>query len=166
MAEAFLVSIADLSQPGDSRHEKLVAPVEWSLAMSRLMPEPALEADLTLQAISGGIMVRGRVTATARHTCQGCLEDFDEVERVEVTALYLEDAEDDGYQLEGDGIDLEQLVRDEVLLALPMVPSCGDDCPGVVTTPGTDLNTGSPGETEELFGSPFDVLRDLLDPGT
>lgn len=168
----FIVSISDLRRPGDSRRERLVAPVDWQLAMSRLLADPPLEASLTLQAISGGILVRGTVDAMVRHTCHHCLEEFVESEHVEVAAVFFspseerQDAEDDGYALEGDELDLEQMVRDEMMLALPMLTRCRADCPGVVTTPETDLNTALPGETEDRFGSPFDALRDLLEPGT
>jgi uncharacterized metal-binding protein YceD (DUF177 family) len=64
----------------------------------------------------------------------------------------------------GDEIDLEPFLRDEVLLDLPMGPACPDGCREVVTTPESDLNTGSPGDDAES-GSPFAVLRELFEPG-
>jgi uncharacterized metal-binding protein YceD (DUF177 family) len=56
------------------------------------------------------------------------------------------------------------MLRDEVLLAMPLAPTCSEDCPGLVETSQTDLNGGSADEGEEP-ASPFAVLQDLLGPG-
>jgi len=69
---------------------------------------------------------------------------------------------DDDYRLVGDTFDLESVVRDEVLLALPVAPVCESNCAGLVAVAGTDLNTEPP-DTEEGAASPFAVLKDLLD---
>jgi uncharacterized metal-binding protein YceD (DUF177 family) len=55
------------------------------------------------------------------------------------------------------------MLRDEVMLSLPIVEDCGDDCPGVVTSAETDLNTENSGVDGES-NSPFAVLKGLLEP--
>jgi uncharacterized metal-binding protein YceD (DUF177 family) len=54
------------------------------------------------------------------------------------------------------------MLRDEVLLAVPVAQLCGDDCPGVVTSAGIDLNT-EPDTDGSESRSPFAALKDLLD---
>ena len=50
------------------------------------------------------------------------------------------DDEDDGVsRLEGDLVDLEPLLRDAVVLALPFQPLCRDDCPGLCVECGARL---------------------------
>jgi uncharacterized protein len=44
---------------------------------------------------------------------------------------------------ENDEIDLEQLMREQFLLALPMKPLCGEGCKGLCTICGTNLNRGT-----------------------
>jgi uncharacterized protein len=66
--------------------------------------------------------------------------------------------------LEGDVYDFETLVRDELMLSLPIAPLCGPDCAGLVVNDGTDLNTDL-SEDEAVSNSPFSVLKDLLDDG-
>ena len=44
---------------------------------------------------------------------------------------------------ENDEIDLEQLMREQFLLALPMKPLCGEGCKGLCTICGTNLNRGA-----------------------
>ena len=44
---------------------------------------------------------------------------------------------------ENDEIDLEQLMREQFYLALPMKPLCREDCKGLCAVCGTNLNTGT-----------------------
>jgi uncharacterized protein len=44
---------------------------------------------------------------------------------------------------ENDAIDLNELLREQFYLALPMKPLCQDDCRGLCPQCGTNLNTGS-----------------------
>jgi uncharacterized protein len=48
-------------------------------------------------------------------------------------------AGDDELRLEDDLIDLEPVLRDAVLLALPLSPLCRDDCPGLCVECGARL---------------------------
>jgi uncharacterized metal-binding protein YceD (DUF177 family) len=72
--------------------------------------------------------------------------------------------DEDEYILRGDLFDFEDLVRDELMLSLPIAPSCGPDCTGLVVEERNDLNTDF-SEQEAASNSPFSVLRDLLDNG-
>jgi uncharacterized protein len=134
--------------------------------MFRVVPDPPLRADLQLTPVSGGVLVRGSVIAEVRQTCHRCLDEYDETTQIEVAQLYqpAERADDDDYVFHGEEIDLEPMLRDEVLLSAPLVPTCGDDCPGLVAPPETDLNGGAPDEGR-TSASPFAVLQDLLGPG-
>jgi uncharacterized protein len=162
----FVQPIGDLLRArAQARDVDIVASVEWAVELSRVLPEPALDAALTLNPMPGGILVRGSVRGTARHTCHRCLDEMDEAFEVSVAQLFVdpESATEDDYVIEGDELDLEPVLRDEVLLAMPLVPSCGDQCPGLVDESETDLNTEVP-EADDLR-SPFSVLKDLFDPG-
>ena len=44
--------------------------------------------------------------------------------------------------LQGDYLDLRPLVRDALLLELPVAPLCRDDCRGLCPRCGADLNSG------------------------
>jgi uncharacterized protein len=106
------------------------------------------------------VRITGRVATTLELACSRCLEGF----RVPVDAtfdlMYLpatseptvgeqEVEEDDlGTSYYRDGvIDLEDLVREQLFLALPMKPLCQDACRGLCTECGTNLNTGTCGCT-------------------
>ncbi len=72
--------------------------------------------------------------------------------------------EDADYVIDGLELDLEPILRDELLLALPLSPTCGPGCKGVVDAAKTGLNTGTPDDDGDS-SSPFAVLRDLLEAG-
>ena len=56
-------------------------------------------------------------------------------DELELTALELDD-----FFYEGDAIDLEEILREQVLLALPMYPRCSTECKGLCSVCGANLN--------------------------
>ena len=162
----FLHHIGDLLRDrAEPRDVDVVASVEWHVELSRVLPDPPLDAELTLSPMPGGILVRGQVRGVARHTCHRCIDEWDEPFDVAVAQLFAhpDSATEDDYLIERDELDLEAAIRDEVLLAMPLVPTCGDDCPGLVDDSESDLNTDVPEADDSR--SPFAVLKDLFEPG-
>ena len=69
--------------------------------------------------------------------------------------------DDEASRLEGDLIDLEPLLRDEVVLDLPFQPLCREDCAGLCVECGANLND-DPGHAHEASTDPrWDALRAL-----
>ncbi|MFJ7151735.1 YceD family protein [Streptomyces sp. NPDC100445] len=115
-----------------------------------------VELELRLESVMDGVLVTGTARATAEGECVRCLEpveleleaDFQEMfsypdadDRGRVIAEPGDDAEDDEDRLyvEDGLIDLETVLRDAVVLALPMQPVCQDDCPGLCSQCGVRL---------------------------
>ena len=160
----FVLNVSDLlGRDTSSRAEVVEAPVEWRVELLRLVPEPPLRADLVLHPVSNGIAVTGSASFTTEDTCMRCLAVTTTDRRVTLGALFDRSDDDESYPLVGHEIDVEQLIRDEVLLSLPISHVCRDDCPGVVNTTQSDLNTVSSVD-EGDSRSPFAVLKDLLEP--
>lgn len=100
------------------------------------------------------VTVRGSVAATARLECVRCLTEFDLsvqaplelfAERAGSGRRHDEEAlERDDYMKFHDGrqLDLRASARELLLLELPMVPHCRDDCRGLCLKCGADLNAG------------------------
>jgi len=153
----FVVDVADMIRSGGSRHEHIEAGVDWSLEFSRLDPGVPIVADLVLRAVPGGVVATGDVAARVIHTCVACLEPFAVDVRVRAAAMFEAEPDEETYLLDAGVVDLEQMLRDEVMLALPLVPRCDAAHERVVTTAGTDLNT-------DLPESPFAALRGLIEP--
>jgi len=87
------------------------------------------------------VLIQGRVRASVEITCVRCLRPFQKNIGAEVDVLMLpgnpatndqhEDEDDLGVErYRGDHIHLDELIRDSLVLEIPMNPNCGDDCPG------------------------------------
>ncbi|MGY1497277.1 YceD family protein [Streptomyces sp. QTS52] len=111
---------------------------------------------LRLESVMEGVLVTGTARARAKGECVRCLEpleqeltaDFQEMfsypdadDRSRVKAEPADDAEDDEDVLfiEDGLFDLESVLRDAVVLALPMQPVCQEDCPGLCSECGARL---------------------------
>jgi uncharacterized protein len=125
----FRIDVADLlSHAGARRQVRLAEPVE-DLANSTAVVVDPVAVDLNLERISEGIVVRGAVTATWQADCSRCLGPLTRPVEVHVDELFEPDPiPDETYPIEGDEIDLDQLIRDTVLLELPLAPHCEPPC--------------------------------------
>lgn len=124
---ALRIDVADLlSQPAGRRPVHLEVPVEGLAGSAARVPddEPVV-LDLLLERVPEGIVVRGTVAARWQAACSVCLTDLEEGLVLDVSELFEPDpVEGDTYPLAGHELDLEQLVRDAVLLDLPLAPTC------------------------------------------
>jgi uncharacterized protein len=135
----FRVDVADLlAQPGARRKIRLAEPLEGLAGSAAAVTDPVAVA-LDLERVSEGIVVRGSVSGTWRAECSRCLGDLRHPLEVHVDELFEPDpVPDETYLLEGHTIDLEQLLRDAVLLELPLAPHCEPPCAPVGTTATAD----------------------------
>lgn len=107
-------------------------------------PASPIVLDLRLESVVEGVLVTGTATVTVAGECGRCLEPLEDSLEIDIQELYLyPDTEPDDVEasrLEGELLDLEPLVRDEVVLDLPFMPLCAEDCAGLCPTCGTNLN--------------------------
>lgn len=91
-----------------------------------------------------GVLVTGTASVTLSGECVRCLDALDETLVADIQELYLYDdggaelAEDESH-LKAEMFDLEPVLRDAVVLALPHNPLCGPDCPGLCSECGARL---------------------------
>jgi uncharacterized protein len=135
-------------RPGSQRHVERTAPAPVDLGIEVLqVPEGSpVELDLRLEAVMEGVLVTGTAHASLVGECARCLEPIDDEIDVTLQELFvyedhaLPDGEDDEVStLQDDLVDLEPLLRDAVVLALPFQPLCQDDCPGLCPECGARL---------------------------
>jgi len=125
--------------------------------------------------------VRGRLDAAVEIDCARCLERYGVELRQELDLFYLPraaeqpEAEEEEVELsdrdvvvgyyEGDHLDLGEVVREQVLLGLPLKPLCREDCRGLCPTCGTNRNLSACGcpPPEEPGDQRLEALRKLVD---
>ncbi|MBE1487795.1 YceD family protein [Plantactinospora soyae] len=128
-------------RPGVLRTVARTAPAPADLGLELIgVPEGAdLSLDLRLESVSEGVLVSGTVTGPIAGECGRCLRPITDSLVVPIQELYAyEDSttvetteEDEVGRMQGDLIDLEPVLRDAVVLALPTNPVCREDCPGL-----------------------------------
>lgn len=136
-----------------------------SLELARVRDSEELGFDLTLEAVEGGILVRGSVELRYVEICRRCLEENTRDLRFEAAELYRrpQDRWEEGYVIDGETIDLRHMVQENVVLNLPIHPVCRENCLGLCTRCGANLNDGPCGCPEEVVDMRWAALRDLLD---
>ena len=139
----FTQDVVDLiHRPGEMRERvvDVVAPDGWGNAVIGVREGEPVHIDVRLESLHDGILVSAEVSTVARGECVRCLIDVElplEVEIREVFAYSRDEAFD--YDVQGTQVDLEPLVRDAVVLALPFQPVCQDDCTGLCPQCGVRL---------------------------
>ena len=151
MTNPWLVPITNLRRSlGNRRHEQRAGRAgDLKVADSRVPEGADVEADVTLDSVDGGIEVSGSVVAPWVGECRRCLVPVEGILECEVREMYRPrrpgeppGQDEETYPLAGELLDLQPLVRDAVLLGLPIAPLCRDDCHGLCPTCGADLNDG------------------------
>jgi uncharacterized protein len=131
-----------------------------------------LNVDLEIQKRSDHIHVQGRLQGTLQVTCHRCLKAFPWLldEKVDVFLVQEDsleppeeielEARDLDYEFfDGIVIEIDQLVAEQIFLALPVKILCSENCRGLCPNCGADLNE-EPCRCEKNTGkSPFAGLE-------
>lgn len=120
-----------------------------------------VDADLRVEDMVGGVLVRGDVGAAMRLRCNRCLRPVSFRAGAPVMKAYGEEA---GGDIGPDGvIDLAPVLHDELCLSVPLVPLCSESCRGLCPSCGNDLNVDPCEGHSVARGSPFAALEGWLE---
>ena len=127
--------------PGSMRAVQRVvrAPADLGLELIGVPVGADLTLDLRLESVTEGVLVSGTVHAPVEGECGRCLRPVTDSVTVSIQELYAyahsateeTTEEDEVGRLQGDLLDLEPVIRDAVVLALPNHPLCRAECPGL-----------------------------------
>lgn len=109
-----------------------------------------IELDLRLESVVEGVLVSGSAHTEAVGACVRCLDEVRLPVDVDLQELFayadraahrqeVGDVDEDLRVLDGDDADLEPVLRDAVVTALPFQPVCREDCPGLCSECGARL---------------------------
>jgi uncharacterized protein len=126
------------------------------------------------------ISIEGRISAHLEMLCSRCLKPHDEYidetfevvyrpysrDKEETDEIELDETDLNISYYEGEVIDTLELIREQLLLFLPVKPLCKDDCAGLCPTCGKDLNEGPCSCTHETIDPRLAVLKQFLQKET
>ncbi|MBZ6477249.1 YceD family protein [Streptomyces griseocarneus] len=132
------------------------APTDLGIEVIGVPENAAVELDLRLESVMEGVLVTGTARAPLTGECVRCLEPLEHELEADFQEMYsypdadargriaaadddAEDDEEDMLFLEDDMFDLEPVLRDAVVLSLPLQPVCQEDCPGLCSECGARL---------------------------
>lgn len=125
-----------------------------------------LNGVLRLTRAAQGIYVEGTLRGTLRLECARCLEPTDQVLAPHLGELFVfpaDKAEDPVLAIPETAIlDLRPLLREVMLLEIPIRPVCKPDCQGLCPVCGQNLNEGDCDHPQEDIDPRLAPLQSLL----
>jgi uncharacterized protein len=170
-ANPWKVDLRELGRRPGSMQElerTLPAPAGWRVELIGVPEGAELTLRLRLESVMEGVLVTGEVDAPLVGSCARCLEPLEDSLELDLQELFAyagstteaTSEEDEVRRIEGDFLDLEPMVRDAVVLALPLAPVCSDDCQGLCVGCGQRLDDLPPDHTHELVDPRWAALTD------
>lgn len=149
----------------------LPAPEGLGLELVGVPAGTRLDLDVRLESVMEGVLVTGSVSAPLAGECARCLGPVTDEVVADVQELFAypdsatdeTTSADEVSRLEGDYLDLQSVVRDAVLLALPLIPLCREDCPGLCAACGERWDDLPAGHRHDQADPRWAVLHQLHD---
>lgn len=142
------VIISDIPEEG-LRHD-----FDLSVGINDDERQETAHAAITIRRLGDRVLCDGTARVAARLVCSRCLKEYGTKFEVVFKEVLLpapeegeveesEESMPDSIYYRNDEIELNDIVREQLLLALPMKPLCSKDCKGLCSRCGTDLNERS-----------------------
>lgn len=156
-----------------SYHRTVSAPADPARLGVETIGVPAgtpVELDVRLESVTEGVYVSGTARAVLEGECARCLDPVADEVIVEIQELfaYPDSATDETTDADelprvvDDRVDLEQTVRDALVLELPLAPVCRPDCPGLCAECGEKWADLGPDHGHETLDPRWAALRERL----
>lgn len=119
-------------RPGTQREVVVTTPLpDLAISSAHVPPGGEVTVEGVLEAIEGAVTLSATVTAPWVGECRRCLDPVEGTVEATISEIFeAKPVEGETYPIEDDDVDLEPVVRDAVLLGLPLAPLCRADCPG------------------------------------
>lgn len=170
MRKKFIIPVSNL-KPGENRFSFSVSSFLIDVKNVEILRN--IEAQLLLRRDGDRVDVKGGIDFLARLFCSRCLISFEREFKERIEVEYRQDIfRPKGFKVDlrriidqdyysGDEIDLFPLIRDVVILAIPMAPICKPDCKGLCYICGKNLNDGECGCKREETPAWKEALKKL-----
>lgn len=176
-ANPWAVDLRELGRRAGSLQElerTIPAPAGWRVELIGVPEGAPVELRLRLESVMEGVLVTGEADVPVVGSCARCLEPVEDTLELDLQELFAYSGstteatseEDEVRRVEGDHLDLEPMVRDAVVLALPLAPVCSDDCRGLCVDCGQRLDDLPPDHTHEVIDPRWAALEGRFAPAS
>lgn len=125
-----------------------------------------LHGSIQLTRTAQGVYAQGRLQAWINLECVRCLSTFDQLLTVNLNDLFYYPAlrsDESSLSIPEDGtLDFNPLIREYLLLDIPIQPLCHTDCKGICAVCGGNLNESSCEHEPTEIDPRLEVLKTLL----
>ncbi|KAB8161546.1 DUF177 domain-containing protein [Streptomyces sp. 3MP-14] len=154
------------------------APDNLGVEVIRVPRGAPLELELRMESVMEGVLVTGTVRFPLAGECVRCLEPLAREGTAEFQELFSypdsefsprfadaedEEADEERLFLQNDLFDLEPVVRDAIVLALPLRPTCRENCPGLCPDCGARLAEDPDHQHDEPIDIRWAALREFAE---
>lgn len=169
---AFLLGITHISKdPGSTLNFDLAGYIDdLKVGSSYVDQNTEIEVSGIAEAVHGGIFVSGQIRTRWSGECRRCLDLASGRIAVSVRELFERQDKEldhnfyaDTYRYIGEVLDLREMVKDQVLLEIPIAPLCQEDCRGLCIHCGANLNQVQCGCERSIRDPRWSALDALLD---
>lgn len=135
-----------------------------------------LKAKLRIGKVSSEILVNGSLSALVEMQCSRCLNNFTNKTDININVVYhpveelkgvdrheIKDDELDTGFYRDEQLDISELLKEQLILSLPMKPLCSESCRGICFRCGKNLNIDSCECRQEEPDPRLAKLKKLLD---
>jgi uncharacterized protein len=179
--------LADITADGLSLVGEVTAE-ELDLTQDEALIPGPLAVSLDLTNVEGLVAVTGVLEGSVVRECVRCLKEYEDPLAFSVRAAFipepksgprnpkrvdprkargealeaeLEEEQDDQYHYQGHQLELAPMLREHLILSMPMQPICSDDCLGLCAQCGKNLNEGPCQCAAEPPIPPFRVVQGM-----
>jgi DUF177 domain-containing protein len=183
------IQLTDIPEEGLDLAD-VVQPDEIALLPEEAQVDGSLSLSARLTNAGDHVYVEGVIDGSFTRECVRCLKRYDAYAEVPFTAAYRVpapmartrgrvtndhrqesdeerdseafDQEDDVYTCTGDRVELAEMLREHIILSIPMQPLCHEECRGLCPVCGQDRNEHPCRCIETPQKNPFSILQERL----
>ena len=132
-----------IGKPGTMEQKDFSVTLEerWGTEIVAIPNGDSIGIELRLESVHEGILATGNAFGMAKTECSRCLQALDEAFRVAFQELFAYSGQsDEDLLVINNTVDIEEVVRDAVVISFPFQPVCDEDCMGLCAECGANLN--------------------------
>ncbi|MDO5048513.1 MAG: YceD family protein [Actinomycetaceae bacterium] len=175
------LSIREL--PTEANHERtyhvdLIAPEDLATTVVTVPAGTTIPVDISVRSLTDGVLFEADATVQIESECVRCLDPISTRKSVKISEMFFtpeaiermrDEHGDEGVEdlrvLEGDEIELETLLRDNIVSGFPFQPLCQPDCDGLCDVCGEKWKDLPEDHAHEMLDPRFAKLSQLLQDG-